>query len=338
MKARTVVTLSLLAWGVLNGEKLPAHEGWGVVRDAHGRVYVSDIPANTIWRIDPNGEVVPVLRDVHSHSLVLGSDGAVYGTDVHLTEPVRSLWRLDMSGRVTTVIPPTRGLALDLQPFLLGADGAIYSVSVHEFALPPEQRKLYLLRRSTIGRIDTLAGGLKGHADGQGSNARFSAVDGMAWLPNGAILIVDGARLRSVTLLGEVVSLTDGLTELSWDQDLMGASVTDDGAVYVADFAGRRVLKVERGTHRLFASTGFYWAPTGVLATPDAVYALEHPRAPFGILGDLRIGAYMRVRKISSDGSSEVLTRAWGERSRMFGAVTLGMLMVFGGLIMWRRI
>src|SRR5688572_20852658 len=45
-----------------------AHEGWGIVVDASGRIYVGDIPANTIWRISRDGIVERIARK-HSHAL-----------------------------------------------------------------------------------------------------------------------------------------------------------------------------------------------------------------------------------------------------------------------------
>ena len=313
-----------------------AHEGWGIVRDAHGRLYVADIPANTVWRIDRDGRLEPVLRDVHTHALVLGADGAIYGTNVHPSQPIRSVWRLDMSGRMTWVVPATRGFALDLQPFLLGNDGTIYSVSLYQPALPPAERQLFVLRRSPHGVVDTVAGGLRGHADGTGAGAKFTSIDGMAWLPDSSILLVDGARLRRLTRAGEVRSLTAELTSARWDQDLMGLSV-HGGAYYVADFAGRRVLRVTHSERNSVTSRGWYWAPAGVLATPDGIYTLEHPRAPLGILGDLGIGPYLRTRLIRHDGSSEVVARAWGRNTPWLAAMVGGVAMLVVGARAWLR-
>lgn len=159
---RFLVALGAIAGLCITPKEAKAHEGWGIVRDARGRIYVTDISSNTIWRIDSNGRAVAVLRDTHSHALVLGADGAIYGTNVHPTSGIRSVWRLDMSGRSTTLVPPTAGFPLDLQAFLIVADGTIYSVSLHQAALPADQRQLFVLRRSTAGVIDTVAGGLRG--------------------------------------------------------------------------------------------------------------------------------------------------------------------------------
>src|SRR5688500_5542828 len=266
-----------------------AHEAWGIVRDAQGRIYIRDIPANSIWRIARDGRVEAILRDTHAHALVVGPGGAIYGTNVPPAGVTRSVWRLDISGRSTMVIPPTRRFALDLQPFLIASDGTIYSTTPYEPTIAPAERRLFLLLRTARGVIDTVAGGLTGFADGNGTRARLSSIDGMAWLPDSSMLVVDGARLRRVTRGGAVISITGTLTDLKWDQDLMGASVAADGSIHVADFARRRVQHFSTKGVSIATSTGFYWSPTGVLWTPEGRYFLEHPRAPFGILGDLGI-------------------------------------------------
>jgi hypothetical protein len=277
----------------------------------------------------------PVLRDIHSHALVLGPDGAVYGSHVHLTEPVRGLWRLDMSGRIESVIPQTRGFPLDLQPFLIASDGTVYSVSLYQTALPAAQRQLFILRRSVGGTIDTIAGGPRGFADGRGQLARFTNIMGMASLPDSTILIVDDTRVRRLGRMGNVTSIGP-ITEPQMGQALMGVS-TLDGRVFVADFGRRRVLCVDSaGVHSEIA-TGTYWAPTGVLATPEGVYVLEHPRAPLGVLGDLGLGPYLRVRLYMNDGSAETLATIWGRHTKMAGVILGGLIATFVALRAWRR-
>lgn len=311
-----------------------AHEGWGIVRDSLGRLYVADIPANTVWRIDANGRMTAAMR-VHSHALVVGAGGAIYGTDVHVSSGIREVWRLDLSGRRTDVVAKSGSIPLNLQAFLIAVDGTVYSVSVFQYDRPPDARELFLLRRLPSGVIDTVAGGLAGRADGAGRSARFESVDGMAWLPDSSILLVDGARLRRVNRDGIVSTLSDELTVKRWDQDLMGVAVADDGAIYIADFAGHRILRVKGDERTVFAKTGWLWSPTGVTYAPDGIYTLEHLRAPFGILGDLRVGPYLRVRKIAAGARGTVIARKWGDRSWV-AAFAMGGVAI-AGLFLWQR-
>ncbi|MEJ7758249.1 MAG: hypothetical protein WKF55_01525 [Gemmatimonadaceae bacterium] len=308
--------------------KLDAHEGWGIVVDAHERVYVADIPANTIWRISPDGRTEPIVRGVHSHALALGFDGFVYGTDVAISGSSRTVWRLDMTGGLSDLRAPGSEHALDLQPFLIAKNGDVYSISRYEPKPPADGRSLYLLRRNHMGGVDTLAGGKVGYADGVGRAARFSGIDGMAWLPDGRIALVDGARIRAMATDGSVSTLSGELTRQQWDQDLMGLFVSVDGQILVADFAQRRLLQLVNGRTRTVFSSGFFWSPTGVTQTANGIYLLEHLRAPLGILGDLKIGPYLQVRRIADDRRTVVLSRAWGANSAVALSVT-GVMVAF---------
>lgn len=310
-----------------------AHEGWGVVVDGRGRVYVTDIPANTIWRISPDGRLDAVGRDIHSHALSLGGDGAVYGTHASLTQPVVGVWRLDENGKFTDIIPPTRGFPLAMQSFLRGLDGSVYSASIYQYPEPKGGRQLSLLRWSPNGIIDTLAGGKSGQSDGSGRAAQFESIDGMAWLPDGTIVVADGARLRIVSVDGEVRSVGKPLTQRQWDQDLLGVAVGPDRSIYAADFAGRVVHRVNGTRRDILYRSGIFWSPTGVAATADGIYVLEHPRAPLGIMGDIGVGPYLRVRKLSPDGSTATLALKWGRHS---GKLAIGVMLVVALVLLVR--
>lgn len=311
-----------------------AHEGWGIVVDAQGRIYVADIPANTIWRFSSDGRSDAILRNVHSHALVLGADGFIYGTDVALTGSNRGVWKLDLRGGKSNVIAPAP-LPLDLAAFLVAPNGTIYSPSRYQSVAPKEGRSLYLLRRHPSGRTDTLAGGLTGHADGTGRGARFLGIDGMAWL-NGEIVLTDGPRIRIVTAAGAVRTLLGELTTIEWDQDLLGVAAGHSGEILVADFAGRRVIRLAGKEATVAVTSGLFWSPTGVTTTANATFVLEHLRAPFGILGDLGIGPYLQVRRIDADGRATLIARKWGANS-LVGAVLVAAVVTMILLLMAMR-
>jgi sugar lactone lactonase YvrE len=324
-RRRSLVAVGLAALGgAAHPSIAAAHEGWGIVLDRQGRVHVADIPQNTIWRIERDGRRTAVARRIHSHALSIDADGYVYGTHVHFTRPERSVWRLDPTGRVSAVVTATEGTLLSLQSALLAPDGTLYSASPYQHPAPAGGRALYLLRRSPAGAVDTVAGGLVGHADGAGRHARFQAIDGMAWLPDGAIVIADGPWLRRVTTGGAVATLGAPVTTPRWGEDLLGVAVGADGAIYAADFAGRTLWRVAGERRTVVRGPGRFWSPAGVTVTPTGeLYVLEHPRAPFGLLGDLGIGPYLTVRHRSADGRWTVLATCWGPQTALVAAVCL---------------
>src|SRR5688572_25223822 len=76
-RSSRIVCLTIVAAGMLPASRAEAHEGWGIVVDATGRVYVGDIPANIIWRISKEGKLERVALGKHSHALVLDAAGNV---------------------------------------------------------------------------------------------------------------------------------------------------------------------------------------------------------------------------------------------------------------------
>lgn len=323
-----ILSLLLVIASVLGTSSASAHEGWGIVVNASGEIYVGDIPADVIWKISKEGKVEKVAERKHSHALVLDSAGNVYGTNPHFTLPIRTVWRLTPDGRLTDVIPPAENFPLGLQSFIMDDLGNMYSLSAHN----AETREILLLKRSPEGEITSLAGSTKGHADGTDSQVKFMGIDGMAWGPNGDLYITDGPYVRRVTREGVVTTIGGPLTEPKWEEDLSGIAVDTNGDIYVADFAGRRILKItSAGAVSTFLRTGSLWTPTGVTVAPDGVYTLEHLRMPLGILGELEVGPYLRVRKVSLANEVTELARVWG---RWTAAAAVGVAAIVGLIVL----
>jgi hypothetical protein len=327
------LSLLVVIASVLATSSARAHEGWGIVVNADEEIYVADIPADVIWKISKDGKIEKVATRKHSHALFLDSAGNLYGTNPHFTLPIRSVWRLAPDGQMTDVVPSPENFPLGLQSFIMEDSGNMYSVS----APNRETREILLLKRSPAGEITSLAGSTKGRADGSGREAKFMGIDGMAWGPSGDLFITDGPYVRRVTRDGVVTTVAGPLTEPVWEEDLSGIAVDSNGDIYVADCASRRILKVtSAGTVSTLLRTGTLWTPTGVTVTPDGVYTLEHLRMPLGILGELEVGPYLRVRKVSLANEVTELARIWGRWTAAAAAgVTTIIAVIF--LIIVRR-
>ncbi len=314
---------------LLTASSAEAHEGWGILLDARGRVYFTDIPTNTIWRISETGRVERIARK-HSHALHMDAAGNVYGSNPHLTLPIKSIWQLTPQGTVSDVLAPTRDFALGLQSFAMDSRGAVYSMNSRNATIPLHA----LMRRNPDGSIDRIAGSERGHRDGTGAEAQFTGIDGMTWESDSALLVADGPYIRRVTTDGVVTTLiAKPLTGNSFGEDLMGITVARSGTLLVADFAAGRVLRIGADaslseTH----ATRYPWAPTGVVEKDGAVYVLEHLRLPFGILGDLRIGPYLRIERIAADGTVTTLETLWGTRTWLALVVLLSIVSVAAGI------
>jgi hypothetical protein len=293
-----------------------AHDGWGIVADPLGRIFFTDTPRNIVWRLDPDGTVIAVREKTHSHALVSVGDGSVYGVHIDASEAMGMVWRIDGDGRMHTVLPPTRDLPLGLQSFLIDTDGTMYSA----IGWAPEHR-VSLLRRRLDGIAERVADG-------------FTAIDGMAWAPDGAIFLTDGPFLKRVH--GRTVETLGGgaLTDTRWDADLMGVTADGSGGAFVADFAGGRVLDVGRHSGvALEYAANFPWSPTGIGRDAQGLVVLEHLKMPWSVLADLQVGPYLRVRRLGVDGDVVTLTVLWGIRTRVASA---GLALLVVAAIGWR--
>lgn len=338
LRSFVVIVLTVFAQCLCYAENVQAHEGWGIVVDRQGQIYFSDIPTNTIWRIDRKGNLGKVLSK-HSHALYLGEDGSIYGSQEHHAAAIGGVWRIAPDGSFSNVFIPAPDFPLNLHPFIVDRDNNIYSTNSISF--PNQSDKVMLLKASPDGDITVLAGSTRGHRDAQGGEAQFSGIDGMAWAPDGSLYVTDGVYVRRVTTDGIVTTLGKGaLTTPSFGEDLMGLAISPSGSVYVADYSQRRVLQLmPDGQTRTIAETGLFWAPTGITIVGEDLYVLEHLRMPLVILGDIGIGAYARVRKISSDGTVERIATVWGRNTWTFAIMLFGIgaLIIFVWRFLYRR-
>jgi hypothetical protein len=212
--------------------------------------------------------------------------------------------------------------------------GNMYSINARNAQTP----ELLILKRSNNGKITPLAGSTVGYADGVGAEVKFMGIDGMAWGPDGRLYVADGPYVRRVALDGTVTTLAGPLTERRWDEDLLGIAVNASEEVYAADHANRRILRISRtGEVSIVVRTGLFWAPTGLTVADGGLYILEHLRMPLAVLGDLALGPYLRVRKVSGEGSVTVLALIWGRRTSAAAAVIVALVCVIVAARWFRR-
>lgn len=291
-----------------------AHEGWGVVSAPGGRIYFTDVQRRIVWRLEPDGRLEPALEEVCAHALVTIADGSVYGAGTSGDPPAGRAWRIDPDGRVH-VLAAAAERGPGFRSFLIDTDGTIYS------SAPGAAGQADLLRRRPGGAIDRVAGG-------------FTAIDGMAWSPDGAILLTDGPHLKYVSADGTVETLGGGaLSEPRGSADLAGVTTDGSGGAFVADFAGGRLLDVGRrsGVAVEYASDA-PWSPAGVARDAQGLVVLEHLAPRWSRLARLQVGPYLRVRRLGVDGQVITLAVLWGTRSWIAGA---GVVLAAAAAIGW---
>ena len=289
-----------------------AHPATGVVFDPQRRaVYFSDL--ETVWKVDAAGRLSIFragVRGRHTHELAIDGDGNLYGGDISYAGGERwvsAFWRMSPAGELAYLLPPTEGFA---PGWGVQRDRAGNAYSVEQDN--NRRRETRLLRRTTDGRVELVAGGAYGRADGRGAAARFESVYGLAVLADGTVFLTDGPGLRRVTPDGAVTTLArdlpaaDPATRLTASTNfggLAGLAADGRGNLFVADHGNRRVLRVEEaGRVAAVLRAEYPWSPTGVAAGDDgSVFALE---VSF-VLGGGPNGS--RVRRVAPDGSAQTL-------------------------------
>ena len=94
---------------VLASATARAHPGIGIVVDARGNVYYTDL--THVWRIAPDGKRTVAVRGVHTHELHLDAQGNLYGEHLWYNGEAANtwghyVWRLRPSGVLDTIIAP----------------------------------------------------------------------------------------------------------------------------------------------------------------------------------------------------------------------------------------
>ena len=266
-----------------------AHPPRGIVVDGEGRVYFSDL--TSVWKIDAQGRLgrARPVGERHTHELAVDAQGNVYGEDSYYdpaTQAYRAaIWRLTPAGRFSWVLPPTPA------PLPLGTSlwwdraGRSYFV-----ANPRGSTETLLLRRERDGRVTRLMGSAEAAA---AYRQEIITLHGAGVFgPDGAFYFHHSGVLRKVGPDGRVLTLARGLPDRSF-----GVAVEPGGAVLLADFGGRRVLRFSPDGRRSVAATAEApWAPIGVALRARDLYLLEGRQDARGVT------TMLRVRRVPSQG------------------------------------
>lgn len=245
-------------------------EPFGVAIDKKGNVYVSDGDAGKIFRVLRDGKIETVTDKFNTPSAI------AFDKDENLIiadSGSSTIKRLNVTnGEITTVagVENKRGFAdgetsnaLFNAPIGLAVskDGKIYVADTYN-------DKIRLIEN---GKVSTLAGNVRGFADGNGAEAKFDTPCGLAILPDGSLLVADtgNRRLRRVEADGKTTTVAgtgeqdsvDGTPFQAKFVEPTAVSVNENGVVYVTDgnsirAIGRRTLpfvETISGTKRGFA-------------------------------------------------------------------------------------
>jgi hypothetical protein len=303
---RGVALLAAAAFAFLASPAV-AHPTWGIAADASGQVWFSQL--ESVWRIDARGGlhlVRPAVEGRHVHELRLDASGNLTGEELSYDSDAQlyhsAIWEVTPSGASHYLLAPTTSPPVGYGIWSDRA-GNRYQVQWND----NERRNLLVFRRAPDGRVTRLLGSAA-QAAGYHPTVRYNsggfaiAADGSAWFTDRASLyaIAPGGAVRRLATLCE----EEAKGRCDHPANLRGIVLGLGGSLYVADAAGRRVLRREPGGRfqPLLASEAG-WSPHGVALSAEALFVLEFT--------DHRDGArdQVRVRKMTRDGRMTVLAQ-----------------------------
>lgn len=254
-----------------------AHPAIGIVRDADGSVFWSDLLQ--IWRLAPNGTKSVAVPGVHSHELRLDPEGNLFGEDLQYVNPgwKHRIWKHSRDGRVSDVIGWRSGFPEDYRDHSLHRDasGAMYwhvrrdrnSIVRKRPGKPPE----------TLVTLD------------------FNDTGWMTVLPEGTVLLAHRGDLLRVSPHGKVDYFARKVAEPG--RHIMGMWPDAAGGLYVAAYGSAAVKRIAKdGRMTTLATSPAPWRPTGGTLAPDGT---------LWILEESPDNA-QRVRKVSPSGAVQV--------------------------------
>ena len=295
----------------------------GLAVDASGNVFVADFGNHKIRKITSSGVVTTFVGS--------GSSGSADGTGTaasfnNLTglalDTNDNLYVADTSNRKIRKITPAGVVTTLAGSGAYGsADGTGTAASFNDprgvavdasgnvYVGDSGSRKIRKI--TPAGGVTTLAGsGAYGSADGIGTVASFSSLDGLAVGAGGEILVADGGnnRIRKITQTGQVsvfagsnLARDDTGPAASFNIPL-GAAVDSIGNIYIADTGNHKIRKVTTmGVVTTFAGTGL----TG---SSDGTGTVASFTSPYGVAVDATGNVFVadagnsKIRKITPAG------------------------------------
>lgn len=218
-------------------------EPFGIaIRD--GAIYVSDGEADKIWKIGEDGTVEEFAVGLNTPSgIAFNADNELYVADTGS----HTIKKIAKDGGITT-FAGTEGRA----GFADGnAPDASFNAPIG-IAVSPDGKQIAVadtyndrIRIIENGSVRTLAGSTAGFAEGMGETALFDTPTGLAYYPDGTLLVADlgNRRIRTVAPNGITGTLAGGVSASNRDGTPgssrfiapMALAVDIAGVIYVAD-------------------------------------------------------------------------------------------------------
>lgn len=238
-----------------------AHPSVSILMDSKGNVYYSDLAR--VWKITPRGEKQVAVEGVHTHEIYIDRDDNVYGEHLWYNGERAGtwshyLWKYSPDGKFEKIKSDSEGFLTDYSFIHDGKDNMY-------FADRDNKNCQHIIRRNVAGTPSRL-----------GSSC-FTNIRWMTVSTEGNLYVIDFHDLKKVDERGNVTTLAADLPQKKLSQIhvddqhyLSGVSTDKNENVYVADYSGRALKKVDKaGKVSTVVRTSIPWSPAGSLLAPN---------------------------------------------------------------------
>lgn len=264
-----------------------AHPGIGLVEDSRGNIYYTDLAR--VWKIGPDGKKAVAVADVHTHELFLDENDNLFGEHVWYNGEAANtwghyVWKLSKDGKIQKVIPTTDGLLKDYS-FVRDHFGRMYWADA--------SKKCQHVIRKNKDNTTTVLGD--------------QCMEDIRWMTStrdGELYVIDKADLRKIDKQGKVSTLARSIPDKKLSQfttnesHYLGAVTLDkNGNIYVADFSGRKVNRIDAaGKMTAVYETFIPWSPMSLVVAANGDY----------LILETSITNAVRVERITAAGKTTV--------------------------------
>lgn len=290
--------------------------------DAQGNLFIADTGNRTVRKITPAGTVSTVAGSAADASAVPVNGSlaearfapfeaiAVDRLGVLYVGEPRGIRRLGLDGQVTTLAgytganPPASALVDGVGSAAQFGEVASLAVDSGGTLFASDRANHAIRRITTTGEVTTLAGGVRGYADGTGSTAQFNLPSGLAVDAGGTLYVADfgNSVVRRISSVGVVGTLA-GSPKVRGETDGMGAQALFDSPMGLASDAlgNLHVADVVRDSIRRVT-------PGGQVTTIVGATGPVTLNAPYGLATDAAGNVYVAdtynnaIRKVAPDG------------------------------------
>lgn len=294
-----VSTLAGSSSGFLNGTGTGARfDGpYGVCTDSGGNIYVGDLVNNKIRKITPAGVVTTfagssqgfadgtgtAARFDYPCGLACDASDNIYVAD-SFNFKIR---KITPAGVVTTLAGSTIGFAdgTGSAAKFNNPVGVAVDAAGNVYVADDDDHRIRKITPS--GVVTTLAGGVSGFADGNGSSAKFNNPNDVEVDVAGNVYVADYAnhKIRKITPSGNVTTFagsTIGYVDASGTSAKFsgpsGIEIDGLGNIYVSDYGNSKIRKITAsGMVSTFAGSSPGYSDGAALSSQfNGVYGLTH--------------------------------------------------------------